>query len=405
MKQLLCLAWFTGMAFASHADTLSAGKFAIHGYGTMNYFMFDWQTDPQKRNAIDLERLTLYTSYGITNKISLLGEFEFEHGGTGVTMEFDKFEEFGEFETEVEKGGEVKLEQMFIDFRIAPVFNLKIGRFKLPIGLNSQMDEPSEYFTTTRSEMESAIIPTNWYENGTAVYGQFGPRLKYSAAVVNGLDASGFSSSNWIVRGYQQRFETTNAEDLAFTGRLDYEWGYESFAGVSVYYGNSANNRPKPDLTVDAHVRIVEAHAAFESEPLIGRAIVIHGHLQNSDKVSDANRNLSNNLNVKRSPVGSEAFGYSAEIGLEIFDLFHHVGVDHPAGELILFGRFESYDTMYKTEGAIFNNPRWDRSVFTVGANYQPIAKFVVFKSQYSRRRLGIHQSENTFSLGMGFEF
>ena len=41
----------------------------------------------------------------------LEAELEFEHGGTGITMEFDKLEEFGEFEMEVEKGGEVIVEK------------------------------------------------------------------------------------------------------------------------------------------------------------------------------------------------------------------------------------------------------------------------------------------------------
>ncbi|MBX7151572.1 autotransporter outer membrane beta-barrel domain-containing protein [bacterium] len=392
---------------ASETDsTFNIKKFHLRGYGTMNYFAFDWQTDPQKRNVIDLERLTLYPSYKLNERMKIESEIEIEHGGTGVTMEFDKFEEFGEFETEIEKGGEVKLEQMNFVYQYRPYLNFRIGRFKLPIGLNSQLDEPSEYFTTTRNETESSIIPTNWYENGIQIFGSLAQNWKYTFSLVNGLDATGFSSSSWIVRGQQLRFENVNAEDMAINGRLDYAWGTENLIGVSAYYGNSTHNRPKPDITVDGHVSIIESHVALEYEPVIFRSMVILGHLENADKISEANRNLSNNLNVKRSPIGSQALGYYIEAGLELFDFLHYVGGEHPTdSELILFGRYEFYDTMYKTSGNIFNNPRWERKVYTAGLNYQPLKKYIVFKTQYSMRKLGISQNENTFSLGMGFEF
>ena len=409
MRLLICLFILTTSVRASERDSiLNPKKFHLHGYGTMNYFAFDWQTDPQKRNAIDLERLSVYPSYDFNDRMRIETEIEIEHGGTGVTMEFDKFEEFGEFEGEIEKGGEVQLEQMNFVFQYKPFLNFRVGRFKLPFGLNSQFDEPSEYFSTTRSETESSIIPTNWYENGLQIFGTIGSveKFGYTLSLVNGLDATGFSSSTWIVRGQQLRFETVNAEDLALTGRLDYSWAPECVVGLSAYYGNSVHNRPKPDLTVNGHVGIVESHFTAEFEPWILRAMAVWGHLQHASEISEANRNLSNNLNVKRSPVGSQAIGYYAEVGIELFDLLHYVGGEHPGdSELILFGRYDYYDTMYKTSGSIFNNPRWERTVYSGGIDYQPLKKYLVFKTQYSVRKLGINQNENTFSLGMGFEF
>jgi hypothetical protein len=91
-------------------DVLS--KFQLKGYGAVNYYAFDWETLPDKRNIIDPERLNLYLYYKFTEKIQFKSEIEFEHGGTGTTMAFDPLEEFGEFEQEVEKGGEVVVEQI-----------------------------------------------------------------------------------------------------------------------------------------------------------------------------------------------------------------------------------------------------------------------------------------------------
>ena len=71
-------------------------KLSIKSYGVVNYYNYDWDTDKDKRNAVDLERYNMYMYYKFNDRISLKTEFEFEHGGTGSTMEFDKFEEFGE---------------------------------------------------------------------------------------------------------------------------------------------------------------------------------------------------------------------------------------------------------------------------------------------------------------------
>jgi hypothetical protein len=171
--------------------------------------------------------------------------------------------------------------------------------------------------------------------------------------------------------------------------------------GGSAYYGNSTDNRPKPDLSVPAHVGIVEAHGAWSREGLTVRAMGFYGTLENADLVSAANRNLSNNLNVKRTPVGSAATGYIAEAGYDVMRLF---AVESIA--LVPFLRWESYDSMAEVTGDVFDNPRWERDVITAGINFLPFED-LVFKAQYSQRTLGIPDEniERTFSLGIGFEF
>ena len=384
----------------SSAQFLSG--FGLSGYGSLNYFYFDWDTDPTRRNAIDVERLVLYPTYHFNERTFVKAEIEFEHGGTGVTKEFDRFEEFGEFETEVEAGGEVLLEQLHVDFARSPRFGLRVGRFKLPFGIASYSDEPGEYFTTTRSPAEVAVIPTNWYEIGVQAYGRLGA-LGYAVSVVNGLDATGFSSGSWIVRGHQKRFETINAENPALALRLD--WFYlpdnDSRIGVSFYIGDSADNRPKPDLDVSAVVTVIDGHATYERGPIRARALVLYGHLQNAEAVTEANRNLSNNLNVKRTPVGSAALAYYAEVGYDVLSLFAQ-----SKQRLDVFARYSFYDTMYDVEGEVFNNPRWERTAYTGGLNWHVLEQ-VVFKAEFSHRVLGLDERniENTFSTGLGFEF
>lgn len=394
-------------------STSLVDRFSLEGYGTVNYFNYNWETVPEKRDAVDLERFVLYPSVRLAEDVRLLGEIEIEHGGTGVTKEFDRFEEAGEFENEIESGGEVVLEQLNVTFDIRDNIRVRAGQFKLPIGLAAVNDEPADYFTTTRSEMEVAMIPTNWYEIGIQGEASFG-RVDLSAAVVNGLNSAEFSAANWISRGEQSKFEDIAAEDLAFTGRVDVRFGTESFAGVSGYIGDSADNRRKSrllnsnDEEVSALVSVIDAHVQVKEGPWTVRGLVLYGSLQNSGVVAAENSLLSNNLNAKRTPVGSDALGYLAEGGVDVLSF-----IADTDQRLDVFGRYEFYDTHWRTASNVSKNALWERSVVTGGLNWH-VVDAVVAKAEYSRRVRGRERSipggaagdtETTISLGLGFEF
>ena len=377
--------------------------FSVSGYGIINYANFDWELDPNRRAAIDVERFVVAPKYRINDTIRLEAEIEFEHGGTGSTMEFDKFEEFGEFETEIEKGGEVIVEKLAAVFSIQPALNFRVGHIIVPVGLVSKRHRPQHYFTTTRPEAEAHIIPTIWHETGVEIFGTLGA-LKYQAQIINGLDSTGFSSRHWIVRGHQLRFETVNAEAPAFVGRLDYAFHENATVGISGYFGDTAANRPKPDVNFDAHVGIVSLHGFYEVNAVRVRGLFLWGALENADKLSKVNRTLSNNLNVKRTPIGSSAIGWYIEAGYDVLSLFRKAKTSSHV--LDVFARYDYYDTMASVEGTIFDNPRWERTTWTFGINYH-VHPQLVFKSHYSLRRLATKDKnkENTLAVGFGFQY
>ena len=299
-------------------------------------------------------------------------------------------------------------------FSFQPSFNLRVGHIIVPVGLVAKRHRPQHYFTTARPEAEAHIIPTIWHETGIEVFGSLGS-LNYQAQIVNGLDSTGFSSRHWIVRGHQLRFETINAEAPAFVGRLDYAFNENATVGISGYYGDTAANRPKPDVDFDAYVGIVSLHGFYEMNAVKVRGLFLWGALENADRLSKVNRTLSNNLNVKRTPIGSSALGYYIEVGYDILSFFrqptnsteHQDLQDTPPDQVLdVFGRYDYYDTMARVEGIIFDNPRWERIAWTFGVNYHVHPK-MVFKSHYSLRRLAAEDKnrENTFSLGFGFQY
>lgn len=194
------------------------------------------------------------------------------------------------------------------------------------------------------------------------------------------------------------------ADALAFTIRIDVRFGSESFVGVSGYIRESADNRRASPLQdngeeVRALVSVIDAHAQIREGPWTGRALVLYGHLENSDVVTTHNGN---------TPVGSDALGYLVEGGVDVFSF-----VDGPDQRLDVFGRYEFYDTQWRTAGGVPYDAFWERSVVTGGLNWH-VVDAVVAKAEYSRRVRGRPRSvpgggsgdtENTVSLGLGFEF
>lgn len=402
----IIFALFTsGVIFSQESETEKPKKIEYEAYGVVNYYNYDWQTDKQKKDAFDVERLNLYLKYNLTPKIQIKTEFEFEHGGTGTTMELDKFEEFGEFESEIEKGGEVKIEQLNILFKVKPWLNFRVGRVKLYMGNASKLDLPIDYFTGYRSQMENTLTPVGWYENGIELLGDIGSKQQFSYKLyfVNGLTSDEFSSANWIKRGHQGKFELMNAENMAFAGRFDYNLKNHGFVGVSAYLGNSNSNRQQTLLdNVQGYVSVLDAHANINLKAIKIRAMFLYGNLQNSDIISDANNNLPNLLNAKRTPVAKNAMGYYAEIAYDIMSIFYRQKSTEQ--QLYVFGRYDFYDSMYKTMTGYFDNPRWERKEITFGVNYLIVPE-VVFKAHYSMRTLGIgvDNKENTFLVGVAF--
>ncbi|MDO4728510.1 MAG: autotransporter outer membrane beta-barrel domain-containing protein [Bacteroidota bacterium] len=391
-------------------------RFSLSGYGVVNYYNYQkYDTDPNIKNKFDAERLNLYLGYNFSENLKFKSEIEFEHSGTGSTIELDVHEEFGEYEQEIEAGGAVKLEQIFVEYNYKPYLNFRLGRMKLHFNLAQNLDRPISYFTTHRQEMENEVLPLGWYENGIQFYGNITDRIKYEFSLTNGLDATGFSSRGWIKGGHQQRFEMLVGESLAITARIDYKFGKNknTFAGIGFYRNDAIANRPKNDLEASGNVTIVEGHVTYDEDYLRFNSVFLYGDLQNSDLISRKNASLSNNLGVKRTPVGKNMIGFSFEAGYEVLHLFNN----YNKNKLYPFVRYEYYDTMYKTEGVVVKKPRWERSAITTGINWF-VHPQVVVKAQYQNRRLGSDhydpvttlntgqkQQENTFSMGIGFSF
>lgn len=433
-------------AFEAEVST----PFKIKGYGAFSYsqrevFVRDFTRDYRKE--MDLERFVLIFEAKPTDKLEIEAEIEFEHGGTGAEMELDEVEEFGEFETEVSKGGEVIVEELYAKYSFTRWFRLRGGHFYVPIGFLPFGFRPGQYQTVMRGEAETRLLPSLWHETGFDVSGYFGP-FYYQAGVVNGLDSTGFSSTGWVKEGHQKRFEKVRAEELAGFARIDVDlakiapldrWIRRGLIGGFYYRGGSAQNRPKNDLTKrmalgineygkstepgSADVEIKSLHTEWITGPITFRYFYVYGTLENADQVTYLNKRLSNLLQAPRTPVASAAEGWFYELSLNILHWFSDTQ------QLDLYARYDYTDSMAHIEKVVdmsqklygmeytTDNPRYRWKTRSIGLHYRPNA-YLSLKGQYSRRRIGttadgITRSwgpeydpiEEEYHFGVGFQF
>jgi hypothetical protein len=384
-------------------------KLTLSIYGNVLYQHFDY--GPNQRAAItgskeddraimDVPKFVVAPAFYFDSTFYIDSEIEFEHLGTGSSMEIE-YEEFGEYEFESEKGGEVQLEEIHLNKLFMDEFNVRIGRFPLALTLFNDRHRPMAYFSNKYPESESTILPTVWTETGIEIFGK-AFNFNYNLALVNGLDAAGFSSDRWISEGHQHRYELIKASNLAGVLRLNYSGIVNTSLGFGVYYGNSADNRPKPEDMdgIDATVSIFSLHGRYDNGALRTRADLIYGNLNNSNIVSERNARLSVNSQYPRTPVAKNALAWYVELGYDIAPL-----ISLPQEyQLFPFGKYEFYNSMYKVVGGVFANPRFERSLYTFGFNL--IWKNqVVFKADYTTRIIdrGNYNTENTISVGVGF--
>jgi len=122
MGALLALPATTALA---QDDNSTQQRLSLGGYGeavmSRNFYSdhFNRYQFPEKykddgsHGRFDLPHVTLNMGYDFGHGWSMGMEIEFEHGGTESAVEVDA-DESGEYEAEVEKGGEVALEQFWI---------------------------------------------------------------------------------------------------------------------------------------------------------------------------------------------------------------------------------------------------------------------------------------------------
>lgn len=364
--------------------------------------------DDPGHGRFDIPHAVIYLSYDFGKGWTMSSEIEFEHGGAGGAVE-QEFEEAGEWEQETEKGGEVELEQLWIQKSFAPWANVRIGHFVVPVGLTNAHHEPLNYFTVYRQEGEGTILPCTWHDTGISFWGRAG-KFRYELQLVAGLDAFLFDRDNWIQGGAGSPFEFKVANKYGFAGRLDYYAMPGLRFGLSGYYGRSMHNTYPNDKEGEGKpydkVKGVVAVGAFDftlnRANWIVRGNADYGFLGDAAKISEAKINATaSGSPAKKSRVGKNAVALGIEAGYDIFSQISKMRNSNQ--KMYFFGRYEYYDSYVPAK----NQPEYaytDKQRVAVGINYYPMPQIAV-KAEYSHRFLKpAYNDEPSVSIGIAYQ-
>ena len=386
---------------------------SFKGYGTSRYNGTTTGSAYERRNTIAIPRFVLAGDYSFSRHWTLGAEIEFEAGGVGLETEMEASEN-GEYETEMEKGGEVALEQFHVTYTLNNALHVRAGHMVLPVGLTNSHHEPILFFGTTRPEGETTIIPSTWHETGLSLFGRLGKgysRVSYEAYVTAGLNADGFGRDHWVADGKQGLFETDNFTSPAYTLRLDYEGVPGLRVGASYYFCNvataNADKRYKYSSLDGVSVNILSADAQYRNRYVTARANVLWGQLSNSQKLSGVSlSNLSNYHHGAMRRTAKNALAYGVEAGVNLRSL---IGISR-CPVIYPFARYEYFNPQEKGEGTQTVDARCQVSKWAGGLNWFALPNLVV-KADWNTRKVGTasifghsrYHRENEFAIGVAY--
>jgi hypothetical protein len=346
---------------------------SIGGYGEVHYTN---PTGPDTPAEVNVARFVVFLGHSFNQKLAFRSELELE----------DAKIEGGE------EGGEVALEQIYLDYMLSPAATLRAGLVLPPIGILNETHEPPTFNGVERPGFDHDVIPTTWREIGVGLVGSVpgGSGVSYRMYLLNGLVASGFSAEEGIRGGRQEGHEATFANP-SLTGRL--EWVRPGLSiGGSFWYGGSAAQDPVLGTgTFDNAVALVSADARYDVGPFMFRGVVANVSIADAEDINAA----------YGGQVGSRIAGGYVEGAYSVLSSLAPAS----AQRLNAFLRYEHYDTQADVPDGVVRDDALARRITTFGLSYKPTYN-VVFKGDYQlrRNRAGVGEDEQ-LSLGLGYQF
>lgn len=415
-RLLLTLTLSAFFVVANANDSIAAkrgvlSRLTVGGYGEVAYTRNFYSDNVNRyshasdyRNApshgrFDIPHVVLMVGYDFGRGWKMGSEIEFEHGGVESAVELEQ-EEVGEFEKETARGGEVALEQFWIEKEFLPQLVVRAGHQVVPVGATNAHHLPTEFFTVYRPEGENQIMPCTWHQTGIEVWGRAG-KWRYEAMFLPGLNSAFFSKDGWINGGAASPFEFEPANRYAFAARVD-NYSVEGLTlSVSGYYGHSFRNTIQADAGKYSGVKGAVAIGSFDFRykgyGWLARGNFDYGHLSDADAISEHNRRQSSTSPYKRTLVGKGAISMGFEAGYDILRFFRPM-----RDKLYVFGRYEYYNAYIPTSaGSPYEWTRRHR--IAAGINYMPIPQIVV-KAEFSERFLAKQfNDEPSISVGIAY--
>ncbi|HKW51278.1 MAG TPA: hypothetical protein VJQ53_06025 [Candidatus Eisenbacteria bacterium] len=341
-------------------------RISFSGYGDIHYN--NPAIGTMKQSALseaDVHRLVLGWAYEFTPQIRVDVEVDFEHAAK-----------------------EIELELAHLDYDLTPNLTFRAGSLLMPVGPLNEFHEPPLYYSVERPYVEKYIVPTTWQEIGMGLVGRSkSGALAYRGYVVTGLDALGFTGLEGLDGGISHGSEG-KAEDLAGVARVEYAAASGLSIGLSGYYGGADQG----DSTLKkVFVAIGGADARYRGHGWDVRGAAYGVTVDGAGRVSSATG----------QGIGKTMIGWYGEVA---YDLLRRDAREGGGRSLMVFGRFEDFDTMNEVPSGLVSDPSAARRVITAGLSYLPIEK-IAFKGDFEHWKDDTDAQLNRFNLGLAFRF
>ncbi len=334
-------------------------KLTIGGYGQIDYNQ-PFNDTARSNGNLDVHRMVILMGYQFNDKVNFVTEIEFEH----VV--------------------EVFVEQAYINYKVAEPFSIRAGLMLIPMGIINEYHEPPTYNGVERPNIDNTIIPTTWREIGAGFVGNVDKlSIKYQAYVVNGfLGYNGggtLRGSDGFRKGRQKGAESTISSPN-YSAKIDF-YGISGLKiGAAAYVGKTQSTLYNGLLNSDTTGALARADSSVVGLTMFGldaryqykafqfRAQVIQATITNSDAYNT----------FTGKDLGSSMLGYYGEIDYDVLSIFKKEAKE----KVILFGRYEFYDTHDKVAKGTDKNDSYTRTDITFGINYK-VSDGAVFKADY----------------------
>ncbi|ACD66533.1 MAG TPA: DUF3373 domain-containing protein [Sulfurihydrogenibium sp.] len=373
---------YYGMGPAASKAMFNQKGVSIGGYGEIH---FVHNPDKKPKNTIDAKRLILYFGYAFNEKLKFNSEIEWEHA----------------FVEGKEESGETAVEFAFIDYNFSQKLGLRGGLLLIPVGIVNEYHEPPTFPSVDRPYLERNIIPSTWRELGFGAYGKLG-NLEYKAYITNGLkpneEAGEKVEKGEILKGFRQNGFKAASDQIAFTGRLDYNLPINLKVGISGFFGGVQDDEGNKLGSIN----LLFPHLWWQYRGWDLRLVGAYGTTSGADKISQG---ISTNPvcqlgdTTQCTTFPKKFYGFYTQVAYDVLKFFKVSDQ-----QLNLFGIYENYDTHASVpEG--FEKPEGHKvEVYNIGLSYKP-HPLVALKADYVRFSPHDAKKQNLYRFAIGWMF
>lgn len=350
-----------------------ATKTTMGGYGELHYNNHNSDNSTASKDEFDLHRFVLFVGHEYSDTLRFFSEFEIEHALAGEG-----------------KGGEVEVEQAYVEWDYTEGHRAKAGVFLIPVGILNETHEPPTFYGVERNPVEKNILPATWWEGGVMFSGELTQGLSYDIGAHSGLYINGASSvkadvgdagdpvlgkassGKYKIRDGRQKTSNAKGDDLAYTARIKYT-GIPGLELAATYQHQEDVWQSETINGVEGvEADLIETHLAYKKGAFGLRALY-------------AQWDLDDNIETVKAGA-DEQEGWYIEPSFQV------------TKKLGVFARFNEYDN---TAGGSQNS---EKEQIDVGFNYY-IHPRVVLKADYFDQDNDSGTEYKGYNLGVGYDF